>query len=187
MSLGDEDTGQAKIDLRDTAGVRPVEVHFSPKGEDRVKLCERSIFMKMICQEITSFQEKKVCLSIRLKIFVSEQKTPVELEMDGLDNIARHFAVKMGDKIIATCRIRRMGSAVKIERVAVLKDFRHKGVGRRLMKYVLQDMRSAGNIQLFKLRSRVSNAPFYEKLGFRAHGNEYINVNIPHYDMVKEM
>ena len=143
--------------------------------------------MQIICQEITSFQDKQACVSIRRKIFIGEQKAPVELEMDGLDDIARHFAVKMGDKIIATCRIRRMGSTVKIEQVAVLKAFRRKGVGRRLMKYVLKNTRSASNIQLFKLRSRVSNAPFYEKLGFRAHGNKYINLDIPHYDMVKEM
>src|SRR3954471_7016276 len=94
--------------------------------------------MQVTCQEITSAEDKETCLRIRHAVFVDEQKVPETLEIDGMDNAARHFAVRANDKIVATCRVRLVGSAAKIERVAVLKDYRRMGIGLTLMKYILQ-------------------------------------------------
>lgn len=143
--------------------------------------------MQMNCQEITAPEETQTCFELRKQVFVEEQKVPLELEMDGMDADARHFAVKTGDRIIATCRVRRLGSAAKIERVAVLKDYRRMGIGQTLMKYVLQVLLRQGDIQLLKLSSQADAVPFYEKLGFKTRGNEYIDAGMPHYDMVKEV
>jgi ElaA protein len=118
---------------------------------------------------------------------MTEQGVPMDLERDGLDAQARHFAVKEEDKIIATSRVRMMGSAAKIERVAVLKEFRSKGIGMILMRYILQDLTKAGNVCLFRLSSQADAIPFYEKLGFRTRGPEYMDAGMPHYDMVKEI
>jgi predicted GNAT family N-acyltransferase len=141
----------------------------------------------MICQEITSDKDRQICLAIRWQVFVEEQGVPMDLERDGLDAQARHFAVKEEDKIIATSRVRMMGSAAKIERVAVLKEFRSKGIGMILMRYILQDLTKAGNVCLFRLSSQADAIPFYEKLGFRTRGPEYMDAGMPHYDMVKEI
>ena len=143
--------------------------------------------MQMNCQEITTPEEAAVCFALRHQVFVEEQHVPVELEVDGLDADARHFAVKTDDRIIATCRVRRIGSAAKIERVAVLKEFRRMGIGQTLMKYILQVLPRQGDIQLLKLSSQADAVQFYEKLGFRTRGNEYMDAGMPHYDMVKEI
>jgi len=143
--------------------------------------------MQMTCHEITAPEETEACFALRRRVFVEEQKVPLELEMDGLDAASRHFAVKAGDKIVATCRVRIIGSAAKIERVAVLKDFRRMGIGQTLMKYVLQVLPRAGDIQLLKLSSQADAVPFYEKLGFKARGSEYLDAGMPHYDMVREI
>jgi predicted GNAT family N-acyltransferase len=128
----------------------------------------------------------KRCFEIRTEVFVGEQNVPAELEIDGQDDAARHFAVKADGNIIATCRVRLMGSAAKIERVAVLKNYRGKGVGRVLMKYLLTELRKNSDIQLFKLSSQSYAVPFYEQLGFKTRGGEYMDAGIPHYDMVLE-
>ncbi len=143
--------------------------------------------MKITCQEITAPEEKQDCFALRRAVFVEEQKIPADLEIDGLDAEARHFAIKGDGQLIATCRVRRIGSAAKIERVAVLKDFRRKGIGEELMKYVLQEMRAAGDIQLLKLSSQADAVPFYERLNFVRRGPEYMDAGMPHYDMTREL
>ena len=142
--------------------------------------------MQVKCFPVTTEEEMKQCFEIRREVFVGEQEVPQDLEIDGLDPAARHFAVKGDGEIVATCRVRLMGSAAKIERVAVLKDYRSKGIGRVLMKYIMNELGRQGDIQLFKLSSQSHAVPFYEKLGFRTRGGEYLEAGIPHYDMVLE-
>src|SRR4051812_26176125 len=110
--------------------------------------------MSIICQEITDPEELQACFELRREVFVGEQSVPAALEMDGQDAVARHFALKDDGKIIATCRVRRLGSAAKIERMAVQKNSRRQGIGQELMKYVLQQLTNAGDIQLLKLSSQ---------------------------------
>lgn len=142
--------------------------------------------MQVRCFPVTTPEDMERCFNIRREVFVGEQNVPADLEIDGQDPSARHFGVRADGEIIATCRVRLMGSAAKIERVAVLKDFRSKGVGRVLMRYIVNELRKQGNVQLFKLSSQSHAVPFYEKLGFKTRGGEYLDAGIPHYDMVLE-
>ena len=142
--------------------------------------------MQLKCRPVATAQEMTSCRDIRRTVFVGEQGVPESREQDGMDEASRHFAAFLEDKMVATCRVRFIGSTAKIERVAVLKDFRSKGIGRILMKYILQELSPAGNIQLFKLSSQADAVPFYEKFGFKKRGNEYIDAGLPHYDMVLE-
>lgn len=143
----------------------------------------------MPCQEITTPDDLEACFALRRAVFIEEQQVSPAREMDGEDKVARHFAFrdKETGKIIATCRVRRMGSAAKIERVAVQKDYRRKGVGQELMKYVLQQLAGAGDIQVLKLSSQADAVPFYERLNFRKRGPEYMDAGLPHYDMTREL
>lgn len=139
--------------------------------------------MRIICQEIDSPEDRQACQAVRHKVFVEEQKVPAAREVDGLDDLARHFIARFGDRVVATCRVRIMGDAAKIERVAVLKDFRRRGIGQALMKYILQELPGAGDIRLLKLSSQAEAVPFYEQLGFKKHGPGYLDAGIPHFDM----
>jgi len=108
-------------------------------------------------------------------------------EMKGDDPQVRHFAVTADGKIIGTCRVRVQGSAAKVERMAVLKDWRSKGVGQVLMRYLLLELPRSDDIQLFKVSAQVDTVPFYEGLGFRTRGPEYIEAGLPHYAMIREL
>lgn len=142
--------------------------------------------MQIKCFPAENPEMVKACMNIRHEVFVGEQRVPLSEEQDGLDDRALHFAVSADDHVIATCRVRLIGSAAKIERVAVLREFRSRGIGGVLMKYILQEIGKTGDIQLFKLSSQAHAVPFYERLGFKKRGNEYMDAGIPHYDMILE-
>lgn len=142
--------------------------------------------MQITCFPVTNDEEMAACRAIRRQVFVNEQHVAEDREIDGLDDAAQHFAAMADGQTVGTCRVRLMGSAAKIERVAVLSDFRSLGIGRVLMKYILQELGRPGDIQLFKLSSQAQAVPFYERLGFRTRGPEYLEAGIPHYDMILE-
>ena len=141
---------------------------------------------KIICAPVTTPDVMQRCMAIRSNVFIEEQQVAPSEEQDGKDNDARHFAAMQGDEVVGTCRVRLLGSAAKIERVAVVKECRNRGIGAILMRYVLQELKSLTDVRLFKLSSQAHAVPFYERLGFRAHGPEYMDAGIPHYDMVME-
>lgn len=142
--------------------------------------------MQIKCLPVTTEEEMQACFDVRRAVFIEEQNVPEDREIDGLDAAARHFLVLADEAPIATCRVRLAGSAAKIERMAVVKDFRSRGIGGVLMKYILQELSRASDIQLVKLSSQAHAVPFYERLGFKTRGLEYMDADIPHYDMVLE-
>ena len=59
-------------------------------------------------------------LKICHRVFVEEQNVPLDLEVDGLDDKAIHDMATFDGKAVATCRVRIIDQAAKIERVAVI-------------------------------------------------------------------
>ncbi len=141
--------------------------------------------MKIECCAATSPTDMSHCLNIRRKVFIEEQGVPENRELDGQDNNAAHFIARGEKGPIAACRVRFLGDTAKIERVAVLKEYRNHGIGKTLMKHILQDIANKNGIQKVKLSSQVDAIPFYEKLGFQKQGEEYMDAGMPHYDMVR--
>lgn len=146
--------------------------------------------MQIKCFPIATAADRDRALDLRHQVFVGEQAVPEDIERDGLDDAARHFGVTVSEggaeKFVGTCRVRLMGSAAKIERVAVDKNYRKLGIGRVLMRYIINEFSRGGEIRLFKLAAQSFAVPFYEKLGFKTRGGEYIEAGMPHYDMILE-
>ena len=126
------------------------------------------------------------CIMIRTQVFVIEQGISAEIETDEWENDSTHYLLTEDNKALATARSRLIDeNTIKIERVAVLKEARVRGVGTELMRYLLQDIHSQPNLETIKLGSQNSAIPFYEKLGFQVIGEEYLDAGIPHHFMVK--
>ncbi len=146
--------------------------------------------MQIKCFPIVTAEDRDRAYALRAAVFVDEQGVDHAVEQDGLDEAARHFGVVVNDGVretfVGTCRVRLMGSAAKVERVAVDKAYRKLGIGRVLMRYILGEFSKGGDIRLFKLSAQSFAVPFYEKLGFKARGGEYIEAGMPHYDMILE-
>lgn len=119
------------------------------------------------------------CVRIRREVFVDEQLVPEEIEIDGEDAQCRHFLAIANGVAVATGRLKAIEGGVKIQRVAVLKQARGGGVGLRLMRAMI-DASPAGDIML---DAQLQAIPFYEKLGFRAEGEVFLDAGIPHRRM----
>ena len=116
---------------------------------------------------------------IREQVFIQEQQIAAEDEWDTEDVIALHFVVLDQHQPIATARLLKNNS---VGRVAVLKEYRGKGIGRWLMLEIIQQAKHQQR-EFLKLSSQVHAIAFYESLGFKVQGDEYLDCGIPHVDM----
>jgi predicted GNAT family N-acyltransferase len=156
------------------------------------------------------------CREIRRRVFIEEQHVDAALEFDGLDEDADHFLavapVGIERRAAGTARLRRLeragvsspndserhapgestadrmgGDRVgKVERVAVLESLRGRGIGRELMRALEARAREQG-IDRLVLHAQLSALPFYEELGYRAHGEVFDEAGIPHRAMDKAL
>jgi predicted GNAT family N-acyltransferase len=116
---------------------------------------------------------------IRLVVFVQEQGVPAALEMDEMDARCVHALAFDGERAIATGRLLPDGH---IGRMAVLSEFRGKGVGGAVLTKLMEAAKSRGEREVV-LSAQVHALPFYAAYGFTAFGEIYEEAGIPHRDM----
>ena len=124
------------------------------------------------------------CEEIRRVVFQVGQHVPVSREVDGLDPDSVHFLVCLDDVPVGTARVRVKDGWTKAERVAVLAQHQHAGLGRALMSAIESHARQQG-LSGVRLSSQEEAIAFYQKLHYRVVGEPYDDANIPHRDMQK--
>jgi predicted GNAT family N-acyltransferase len=131
---------------------------------------------------IASWQNDSWALrTIREAVFIHEQSIPPELEWDEFDRSCIHLlAMDSMGKPIGTARLLTDGS---IGRMAVLKEWRGKGVGSALVQCLLREARGR-QIQQLALNAQTYAIGFYLKFGFKTVGEEFLDASIPHVRMV---
>ena len=75
---------------------------------------------------------------------------------------------------------------VRLRQMAVLNDLQGKGIGRALMNFAENLARDRGYKKL-SMHARKNVVGFYEKMGYKVHGDEFVEVTIPHFVMVKKL
>lgn len=125
--------------------------------------------------------------SIRLEVFVKEQGVDEEAEFDDFDMQVPHFVIFLDGEAVATGRIIPYGEGtVKFGRIAVKKDKRGLGLGEKVVLELLKKAREDGAKKVL-IGSQSHAVGFYEKCGFSLVGTpEYLEENIPHFDMFLE-
>ncbi len=128
--------------------------------------------------------EFQYCIEIRIEVFVNEQNVPLEEERDADDAAALHFLALKDGAAIGTARVvlKYDGAAAKIGRVAVLKSARGLGVGAALIRHIERTVSSSH----FVLDAQTHASTFYERLGYTAIGEEFMEAGIPHFRMIKD-
>jgi predicted GNAT family N-acyltransferase len=139
--------------------------------------------MNVRVKRAASKQEREKAFSIRLRVFVKEQGVPRAIELDRDDTPALHLLACCGERPVGTARVVLKGGAAKIGRMAVLKSYRGKGIGRRLLRRAVKEARQKGAKRIY-LHAQVPVIGFYEKLAFRATGHVFMEAGIPHRKMV---
>lgn len=130
---------------------------------------------------IVSWSDKQSELtSIRWTVFVEEQNVPEDIELDDRDPECRHVLATDGNgKPIGTARIDKDG---RIGRMAILREYRGRGVGRQILHAIMDYGRSEG-ITNFHLSAQVGAVGFYGKMGFEPFGEEFEEAGIIHVNM----
>lgn len=122
-------------------------------------------------------------LALRHEVFVLEQDVPLHEEQDGLDDKAVHFLASVDGTPVGTCRILIKGDTGKIGRICVLKSQRGTGCGASLVRSALAYLSTLPEVSRALLGSQEHAIGFYERLGFSAFGQIYMDAGIPHRDM----
>lgn len=121
---------------------------------------------------------------IRETVFVEEQRVPRDLEMDEHDAVSRHVIARDAEGgAIGTGRLLPDGH---IGRMAVLAEWRGKGVGRALLERLLEEAARLDQRHL-ALHAQTQACGFYRRFGFVEEGPEFMEAGIPHRTMVRSL
>jgi predicted GNAT family N-acyltransferase len=91
------------------------------------------------------------------------------------------------DKMLACCMlVEEDPQTVRLRQMAVQNDLQGQGIGKALMQFAENLARDRG-YQKITMHARKNAAGFYERMGYRIIGDEFIEITIPHYLMEKSL
>ncbi|MFM9278354.1 GNAT family N-acetyltransferase [Paenibacillus jiagnxiensis] len=140
---------------------------------------------------VTTEEQLEQALAIRTKVFVEEQNVPVEEEIDQHDRLtgtAHHFLIQDEGEMVATGRVTIYDDeTAKMQRIAVLQDYRSKGYGRVLLLAMEERARELG-LHYSLLDAQCQAEVFYKKLGYETISDDpFDDAGIPHVRMRKKL
>ena len=125
---------------------------------------------------------------LRTEVFVDEQRVPTQMEWDQDDATAVHcVAINRMGMPLATGRLLQHAPGVaRIGRMAVKKQMRGSGLGRRVLDALLHEARARGDREV-RLHAQCSAEDFYKRAGFAPHGAVFEEAGIAHIEMVRAL
>lgn len=114
---------------------------------------------------------------IRRQVFIEEQAVPEHEEWDGRDAECLHVLARSADGSAIGCA--RLFPDGRIGRMAVLAPWRGQGVGRRMLDALVAHALERGNDTIC-LDAQLHALAFYERAGFVAQGEVFMDAGIPH-------
>ncbi|MDB4927068.1 GNAT family N-acetyltransferase [Mucilaginibacter sp.] len=139
---------------------------------------KRKIQVGKVCDQASL---EKV-FAIRREVFVGEQNCPPELEWEHEDE-STHFLATVDGIPAGASRWRKTDNGYKLERFAVLKQFRGLGVAQKLVRTVLDDL--PADATYIYLNAQILAIGLYEKFGFVKEGPQFEEAGIQHFKMVQ--
>ncbi len=130
-------------------------------------------------RDCQSFEKAK---KIRNEVFVKEQYLDQFLEYDGLDRQSTLYLIIKGEKPVGTARWRTTYDGIKLERFAILKDYRNQNIGKVLLDKILKDIHHM-DMDIY-LNACINAVKFFEQKGFSVEGEKFTEVDVEHYKMI---
>lgn len=123
-------------------------------------------------------------LRIRTAVFVVEQECPYQ-EVDGTDYNSLHVWLEEGDEIVAYLRIFEKDTETKTVQIGrVLSKRRGEGLGAKVLEHGIEAARLEMGADNIFIEAQTYALAFYEKFGFNACGEEFLEDGIPHTPMM---
>lgn len=136
---------------------------------------------KINVQKVTDPTDLEKVFEVRREVFVVEQNCPPELEYEFEDE-ATHFLAAVDGVPAGAARWRKTEKGYKLERFAVLKQYRGQGVAQALIEAVLDDV--PADASYFYLHAQTQAMGLYAKFGFEKEGGPFEEAFIEHHKMV---
>ncbi|MDR3216811.1 MAG: GNAT family N-acetyltransferase [Clostridiaceae bacterium] len=122
--------------------------------------------------------------AIRETVFIKEQGFLPENEYDSNEDKSTHCCLYEGDVLVAYARCFLEGGIAHIGRVSVLREFRGKGYGARIIGLAEKEISNCGGL-IIEISAQIRTRGFYEKQGYEACGDIFIGEGVPHIRMRK--
>jgi len=133
--------------------------------------------------KIRTQEELGIAFAIRRKVFVDEQGVDPAHELDN-EEVSTHFLALLDNQPCGACRYRKTEKGYKLERFAVLKEFRGKRVGQALVAAVLDDI--PDDAEMIYLNAQIDAVSLYAKFGFAVEGEQFEEAGLQHVIMLKK-
>ncbi len=131
--------------------------------------------------------ELQEAFEVRREVFVREQDILEDLVFDGHDREALHIVVKDGERVIGSARVQFLAdNQAKLERMAVLKRYRRKGIGKAMLLF-LDTIWKDQQVQEVIIHAQLEVAPFYKSCSFNEVGLPFQEAGIKHIKMRKQL
>lgn len=134
----------------------------------------------ILTEQIQSPEILKIAHQIRHEVFVIGQNCPPELEYENEEE-SHHFLATVSGTPAGTARWRETENGIKLERFAVLEQFRGMHVGEALLLAVLANCPHDG--RTIYLHAQLTASEFYAKYRFEPFGENFWEAGIEHVKM----
>lgn len=134
----------------------------------------------IIVKLIETQEELKTAHAIRKEVFVIEQQCPEDIEWE-FEEESKHYVALINNEIVGTARWRATEKGYKLERFAVLKNFRNQQVGAALLQRLIADVPKDG--KPIYLHAQLAAKNFYLKHGLQPKGEHFWEGGIEHVKM----
>lgn len=129
-------------------------------------------------------QYRSELADVRRQVFIEEQQVPEELEWDEHDETSQHILVIDSDHQPIACG--RLKTDGQIGRMAVIRQWRNKGIGSAILGRILDQAAGIGMTSVY-LHAQTSAIPFYQKSGFTISSDIFYEAGIPHKTMIRTL
>ena len=144
----------------------------------------------VIVKVVENAAELEGAIALRMRVFVGEQGIPAAVEMDAADTapdtvhaVALHHGAIIGaGRLLPDVD----GKGPHIGRMAVAREWRRRGVGGMVLTFLEHRALALGLTQI-TLHAQEYVKAFYAGHGYREVGEVFLEVEIPHREMVKEL
>jgi predicted GNAT family N-acyltransferase len=136
---------------------------------------------------VASDEELEGAFEVRRRVFIEEQRVSGGLVFDARDGEALQMVVLDGERVIGTARVRFPArNQAKLERMAVLKPFRGKGIGRGIISFLDGELKDRG-VEQVVLHAQYEALEFYRSCGFEESGQPFQEAGMKHMKMQRRL
>ncbi len=120
---------------------------------------------KLSLRVVSSIEDWMQVVAIRSLVYIGDQDCPYDEEFDGNDFAGLHVLACVGNEPVGTMRLRFFADFVKLERVALRKEYRQSQAARKMIQFGMDVCRRKGYRTVFG-HAQVRLLRFWRSFGF---------------------